>query len=109
MCGFFGQVVFWRPGVLSPKNKTSSRNEWCVGLAAVGGKAKNHSLLEDVRCFVSLVPQALWAAARKDSWNKLEESGPELRNSKKAVIEKYTFAYPRIGPTGILPRSRERI
>ncbi len=38
------------------------------------------------------------AAARGDSWNTFEESGPEWRNSKKPPIEGYTFAYPRLRP-----------
>ncbi len=36
----FGQKVFGRPGVPRPKNHKLSGNEWFVGLAAEGGKAK---------------------------------------------------------------------
>ncbi len=37
---FLGQVIFGRPGISRPKNRTCSRNDWLFGLAAFGGKAK---------------------------------------------------------------------
>ena len=39
---FFGQVVFWRPGVPRPNNHTFSGKDLFVGHAAEGGKAKQH-------------------------------------------------------------------
>ncbi len=38
--GVVGQVAFWRLGVPRPKNHIFYRNEWFVGLAAFGMKAK---------------------------------------------------------------------
>ncbi len=48
-----------------------------------------------------------------DLWNGVEESGPEWRNSKKPLIEEYTFAYPRAlgvedNPTSCSPLSEAK-